>query len=135
MQQIEGYIISGTGRGSKFISMPVYSDIFSSLLEALPYPGTLNIKLDEKYVEIVNRYFEIGTKFDNLSTNGKQTGGIIVNHFYLTIDDNDCLCIGVRPLLTEHHTDVLEIVSQHFLRNKLELQNNSRLTLNITEKL
>ncbi len=135
MKKIEGHIISGTGRGSKFISMPVYLDIFSKLLNSLPYPGTLNIKLDEKYVEIVNRYFEIGTKFDNLLANGKQTGGIIVNHFYLSIDDEDCLCIGVRPLLTKHKTDVLEIVSQHFLRKKLELEDSSRLTLYITDKM
>lgn len=135
MKKIEGHIITGTGRGSKFISMPVYLDIFSKLLNSLPYPGTLNIKLDEEYVEVVNRYFEIGTKFDNLLSNGKPTGGIVVNHFYLSIDDSDCLCIGVRPLLTEHKTDILEIVSHHFLRKTLDLENDSRLSLSMTDKM
>ncbi|MFV2016456.1 MAG: DUF120 domain-containing protein, partial [Candidatus Heimdallarchaeota archaeon] len=78
--KISGKIVAGTGRGSKFISMSVYSDIFSNLLKAKPFLGTLNIKLDSEHVELVNRYFEIGTKFDNLITNGKSTGGIIVNH-------------------------------------------------------
>lgn len=115
--------------------MPVYSNIFSGLLESKPYPGTLNIKLDPEFVELINRYFEIGTKFDNLITDSKSTGGIIVNHFYVTIEGLQIMCVGVRPLLTTHHTDILEIVSQFFLREKLDLKNNSRLDLQITRKM
>ena len=133
--KISGVIVTGTGRGSKFITMPVYSSIFSGLLDSKPYPGTLNIKLDPEYVELVNRYFEIGTKFDNLITDNKSTGGIIVNHFYVNIDGSEILCIGVRPLLTTHQTDILEIVSQIFLREKLSLDDNSRLDLKITAKM
>lgn len=115
--------------------MPVYSNIFSGLLEAKPYLGTLNIKLDPEYVELINRYFEIGTKFDNLITDSKSTGGIVVNHFYVNIEGSQIMCVGVRPLLTTHHTDILEIVSQFFLREKLDLKNDSRLDLEITQKM
>ncbi len=132
---ISGKIVTGTGRGSKFITMPVYSNIFSQLLESKPYPGTLNIKLDPEYVDLINRYFEIGTKFDNLITDSKSTGGIIVNHFYANIDGSKIMCVGVRPLLTTHQTDILEIVSQFFLREKLDLEDNSRLDLEITSKM
>lgn len=135
MITISGTIVTGTGRGRKFISMPVYSNIFSSLLEAKPYPGTLNIKLDPEFVDTVNRYFEIGTKFDNLSTDSKSTGGIIVNHFFVNIDGTKIQCIGVRPLLTTHQTDILEIVSQYFLRERLGLENNSRLDIEMTTKM
>ncbi|MHA2099491.1 MAG: DUF120 domain-containing protein [Candidatus Kariarchaeaceae archaeon] len=135
MKKIEGYIVSGTGRGSKFITMPVYSRIFSRLLNATPYPGTLNIKLDQEYVNLVNQYFRIGTKYDNLVTNGKTTGGIILNHFFYDNDNENSICIGVRPLLTSHETNVLEIVSQHYLRQKLNLKDDSRLTLYITDKM
>ncbi|MCE7735132.1 MAG: DUF120 domain-containing protein [Candidatus Heimdallarchaeota archaeon] len=135
MFKISGKIVTGTGRGSKFIAMPVYSNIFSGLLESKPYPGTLNIKLDTEFVDLVNRYFEIGTKFDNLVTDSKSTGGIVVNHFYVEIDGSQVMCIGVRPLLTTHRTDILEVVSQYFLREKLNLENDSRLDLEITKKM
>ena len=133
MSSIEGIVESGVGRGATFIAIPVYHEIFEDLLEDTPFPGTLNVKLKLNDAEVVNQAFETGIVHENLEYDGRSYGGIVVIPLEIIGPSDNIRAVGVRPHLTSHTSDILEIVSGIHLRSSLDLKDGNSMRFILTK--
>lgn len=131
---IKGTVQTGVGRGSMFLSLPVYADICAEFLDAKPFAGTLNLQIEEPYSPIVDIHFERGTQFDNLTHNGKPTGGIILTDLTLIYKNGEEIHgLGVRPLKTSHASSIIEVISDVYLRERWDLRDGDVLSIRFND--
>ncbi len=122
---ISGIIVSGTGKGSYFVSQKVYSDQFMHILGFKPFPGTLNITVDEKDLQkIVNIPKE---KF-NIILGEEGFGDVKYIKSKLNNKINGVL---IFPAKTEHPPKILEFIASENLREYLHLKDGDLVTLKL----
>lgn len=133
--KLKGKVISGTGQGAKFINMKEYKKIFANLGMLNPYPGTLNIAITNRFkyrefIKICKPKFS--TK--EIRTKVKVLGGIIVWEGILAKKDSqkEVRVLILRPLLSKHEENVLEVISPLYLRKYLNLRDGDYVSLNIS---
>jgi riboflavin kinase len=126
-RRLQGSVTSGTGRGAKFIALPIYSDIFRSLLGDDPFFGTLNLILPSSEIDYISEKFKKGRVFEDLIYNEKEYGGIITIPVTIACNDHTIDAIAVRPNLTTHDSNIVEIVSTKHLRECLNLKDEDTL--------
>ncbi len=122
--EIKGKIVSGTRKGSYFMSLEVYQDEFQEKLGFEPFPGTLNLEISQENAEaIINLKDKMGTikgsgsfgdvKFLPAQLNEKIDGAILF------------------PVKTQHSNEILEFVAGENLRESLQLKDEDFITLKI----
>jgi riboflavin kinase, archaea type len=122
--EIKGKLVSGTHKGSYFMSLDFYQSQFRDKLGFRPYPGTLNLEISvSKAREIFNFPDKIGTikgegplgdvKFIPATLNQELDGAIIF------------------PVKTQHPLEILEFVAPQNLRKALKLKDGDVLTITI----
>ncbi len=122
-----GRIESGLGRGKKFICKNYYSSQIKRLFGFEPYPGTLNIKPEEKFLKRFNDLKEVSYfKIDSLSKNGEKLGA--VKCFFGEIERFSC---GFLIPEFSDHQDIFEVVSPLFLKEKLRVKDGDRINFYI----
>jgi len=133
---VRGSVISGIGVGHKYVSIPYYKNLLSSLLDGEePYPGTLNIRVNLTYKELSNlcKPNEVPSKV----IEGKRYGGFIYWKGKIktvpSIGSSKQVIVPkvliLRPHLSRHEDNVLEIVSHEHLRSKLSLRDGDTLEI------
>lgn len=113
----KGKLISGMGEGKYYTEQNGYADQFKKKLGFTPYPGTLNVEIE--YIE--------RNKLRLL----RNCGGVIIEEFKTenrTFGSVVCLKAtinGVEGAIVlpkrSHYATVLEFISPHHLREKLQL--------------
>jgi Transcriptional regulator of a riboflavin/FAD biosynthetic operon len=123
-----GVVVSGLGEGVFYISLEGYRRVMEELLGFVPYPGTLNIKLDPQSLAY-RRYLESlpGILIPGF-TNGMRTYGA-VKAFRARIRGVEGAV--VMPERTHHPTDVIEVVAPVKLRDVLGLRDGDRVEIEI----
>ena len=122
--EIKGKIVSGTHKGTYFMSLDVYQEEFLEKLGFKPFPGTLNLEISsEDAASILDLSDDMGiikgkgnfgdVKFLPAQLNGKIRGAILF------------------PLKTHHSDEILEFVSDENLRKTLHLKDGDGTTLQI----
>jgi riboflavin kinase, archaea type len=122
--EITGKIISGTHKGSYFMSLEVYKEEFRKKLKFEPFHGTLNLKISpENATKISSMQDKMGViggtgnygdvKFLPAQLNGIVDGAILF------------------PVKTEHSPEILEFVAKENLRITLKLKDGDETTLKI----
>jgi len=122
--EITGKIISGTHKGSYFMSLEVYKEEFRKKLKFEPFPGTFNLKISpENATNISSMQDKMGVikgtgnygdvKFLPAQLNGIVNGAILF------------------PVKTEHSPEILEFVAKDNLRITLKLADGDEATLKI----
>ncbi|MCY3410871.1 MAG: DUF120 domain-containing protein [Candidatus Heimdallarchaeota archaeon] len=124
---MKGCIRSGLGRGKKFVAIPAYEKIFEEEIGDKPFHGTLNIEVSKNDAKIIADIFSKGKVYDNIFHENKQMGAIILVPLILKCINTDVQAVGVRPLLSEHQSTILEIVAPIHLREHCNLEDNSEL--------
>ncbi|MGC9145807.1 MAG: DUF120 domain-containing protein [Nitrososphaeria archaeon] len=127
---MEGKVFSGLGEGAYYMSLEGYKEQFVKKLGFAPYPGTLNIRLDSRYIkerEKLNEYRNFGIKIEGFS-NGLRTYGSLWC-FHAFVD-------GIRGAViiierTHYDIDVVEIISQYNLRKELNLKDGDRVKISV----
>ncbi len=122
--EITGKVISGTHKGSYFMSLEVYKEEFRKKLKFEPFPGTLNLKISPenaaniasmqnkmRVIEGTGNYGDV--KFLQAQLNGIVNGAILF------------------PVKTEHSPEILEFVAKENLRITLKLADGDEATLKI----
>lgn len=128
--KIKGVLVDGMGDGKKFLSMEQYKKGFEALLGFEPYPGTLNLELDEKGVEKVRELKKIDTReVPGFVLDGKQFYQIKV--YRARIEEEDGAIIF--PMLSHHPESIVEFVTKDCMRAKYGLENGNELELEIFE--
>jgi CTP-dependent riboflavin kinase len=128
---IEGKIQTGLGRGSKFMSLPVYSNIFHKYFSNPPFCGTLNLMVDLNKSVIIDGAFESGDIYEELYNDGKRVGDIIVIRIILHKNGTSLNCVAVRPLKTSHSEGIIEIVSDKYIRGQWDVTDDDKLNIEI----
>jgi riboflavin kinase len=125
-----GVVTSGLRDGEYYISLANYRKQIKEKLGFTPFPGTLNIRIDEPENRMLLereegariRSFEIGKRFFGGAKclpaliNKKIRGAVII------------------PNRTHYGPDILEIIAKENLRKKLNLKDGSRVTIDVVNK-
>lgn len=126
---IEGKVFSGLGEGGFYVGMQGYRKQFVHKLGFDPYPGTLNVKLEtERDIGAKAELDNIpAVQIEGFKDNKRTYGG--ANCYKATINDVNAAVLAVER--THYPTDVIEIISQHYLRKRLKLKDGSAVRIKI----
>ena len=113
------------------MSLKGYTKQFAQKIGYVPFPGTLNVKLDKKeHVESLRQLNNMdGTKINGFS-DGKRTYGW-VKCFACKLNDK----VGAQLIMlerTHHDLSTIELISKFEIRKKLALTSGSPISIKIT---
>ncbi len=127
---LEGSVFSGLGEGAYYMSLPKYKEQFYKKLGFEPFPGTLNIKLDLRYImerERLEQYKHLGINIEGFSDGSRTYGALWCFH---------CLIEGVRGavvLIERTHYDIsaIEVISPISFRKELGLKDGDKVKITV----
>lgn len=118
--ELSGKIVSGLGEGRYYLSIRSYTKQFEELLGFTPYPGTLNVKLDDKSaaarVRLNNR---TPIYISSFKTSNRTYGGI--KCYIGSIGRIDGAVIV--PDRSHYHNDIIETVAPVSIKETLNINN------------
>ena len=128
--ELKGILISGMGEGAYYMSLKGYTVQFKKKIGYIPFPGTLNVKLQQKeYQEAVKQFESLeGVKINGFS-DGKRTYGWVKCFNAKLNNAVDCELIILER--THHDDTVIELISKFNLREKTKIKNGSKLNIRI----
>ena len=121
--KITGEVTTGLGKAAYFLSQEFYSREFKKNLGFVPFPGTLNVIVNEEYLDEIN---EIKVNCKNLIKPDEGFGA--VNYIEAILNDKIKGAI-VFPAKTTHEENYLEFISQNKLRDELKLNDGDVVSL------
>ena len=128
--ELNGSVISGLGEGAYYMSLKGYTKQFKAKIGYVPFPGTLNIKLNQlQATQIIQQLDEIDNMTLDPFFDGKRTYGW-VKCFHATLNDS-IKCELIRLERTHHDNSVIELISKNNLRKTAGLQTDSKVTVQI----
>lgn len=130
MLKVKGTITSGRGEGSKYVGMHIYNEILSTILNAKPFNGTLNVVLNNLNFDELITYCTPSIVND-IHTSENTYGGFYywrcrVINAYNGISEN---VIALRPFRSSNPKNVIELVSGKYLREYLKLEDGNPVIL------
>lgn len=128
---LSGVLVAGMGEGKYYMSLKGYTKQFAQKIGYVPFPGTLNVKLDKKeHVESLRQLSNMdGTKIDGFS-DGKRTYGWVKCFACKLNDKVDAQLIILER--THHDLSTIELISKFEIRKKLALKSGSSISIKIT---
>ncbi len=121
--QIDGEVTTGLGKAAYFLSQEFYTNEFNKNLGFVPYPGTLNVIVSEKYLDEIN---EIKDSCQNIIKPDEGFGA--VKYIKAKLNDNVNGAI-VFPAKTTHDENYLEFIAEKKLREELHLNDGDIVSL------
>lgn len=128
--ELKGTLISGMGEGAYYMSLKGYTKQFKSRIGYIPFPGTLNVRLDKKvHQETIKQFKNMdGIKIEGFS-DGKRTYGW-VKCFHAKVNQSiDCELIILER--THHDDSIVELISKTCIRKLGKLKDGSSITVTI----
>jgi riboflavin kinase len=123
LEVVRGKVAAGLGEGQYYISRKGYRTQFLQRLGFVPFPGTLNIKLDEPFVPASRQAIRIEGFRDEERTFG------------------DCCCYKirvegieaaiVRPDRSSYPANLVEVIAPMCLRKALDLANGDEVEVTL----
>ena len=128
--ELRGKIVSGMGEGAYYMSLKGYSKQFKLKLGYIPFPGTLNVRLDdEKYIQAIGNLSQhAGIKIDSFS-DGKRTFGWVKCFSGRINNKIECELIILER--THHDKSIIEFISKNYIRKSLKVRDNSSINIKI----
>lgn len=132
-----GHVSSGLGRGAEFVSLPGYAAQFRTLLGTDPYPGTLNITLNEGTASRDSLDESSAICLDGWVDGNRSFGAVrcypatVTAQRAGTEDDQSTRAYVVDPVETDHDSDTLELVASVQLRDALGLDDGDRVVVHV----
>ncbi|MEM1540504.1 MAG: DUF120 domain-containing protein [Candidatus Bathyarchaeia archaeon] len=122
---VKGKILSGSGEGAFFIFLPWVKRQIKEKLGFIPYPGTLNLRLIGKYVEVRN-LLQSAKAMEILPEPGYCRGKCFMAYI-----KSDVACAVVLPCVENYPEDILEIIAPLNLRENLKLKDGDEVEVRI----
>lgn len=130
MVELEGKLISGMGEGAYYMSLKGYTKQFKTKIGYVPFPGTLNVKLEKKeYTEAVRQFEALDGVIIKGFSDGKRTYGWVKCFAAKLNSSMDCQLIRLER--THHDTSIIELISKKNIRKNAKLSDGSRLKITI----
>jgi riboflavin kinase, archaea type len=122
---LSGKVFSGMGKGRYYVGHPEYQKRFEKRLGYAPYPGTLNLKLeDHGLVEEMNRLRETeGTRVEGFTSRGESFSSL--NCFDGRMDGERVTLLFID--VTYYNESVVELISPTYLRKRFGLKDGDRV--------
>ena len=129
-----GNVQTGMGEGKYYVKIPNYFSKLSELLGEEPFPGTLNVVLEDDYIEefyltVNNQKPKIIDSFTNTDLN--RTFGPVncynVEVFYSEREEEKVKCLFLDIRRTSHKKNVVEFVSNFNLREKFLMKDGDKI--------
>ncbi len=120
---LSGVVERGVGEGSYYISLKGYLTQFREKLGINPYAGTLNLRVSETELS----RFLTGLEKVNIAgfkTKERTFGEIDA---YLAIINSSVKGALILPKRTTHPSNIVELISEDYLRGKLMLRDGDRV--------
>jgi len=124
---LSGSVISGLGEGAYYMSLKGYTKQFKVKIGYIPFPGTLNIKLNQ--LQDILQLDELDNIMIDPFSDGKRTYGW-VKCFHATLN-NSIKCELIRLERTHYDNSVIELISKNNLRETARLETGSKVTVKI----
>jgi len=124
---LSGKVISGLGEGQYYTNLEGYRVQFEKKLDISPYPGTLNIRLDEKSFPLRNMLELGGIQIEGFKTKDRTFGGV---RCYPAMIEG-LRCGVVLPQRSHHGDDIIEVISPYCLRERLGLRDGSEVKVEV----
>jgi len=121
-----GRVVTGLGEGQYYISLDGYRQQFLKNLGFDPYPGTLNIRLDDRSIDIrkkINPKIKITGFTDQNRTFGS---GSCFN-----IKIKDVIGAVITPERTHYPEDIIEVIAPVNLREYLNIKDGSTIEVEL----
>ncbi len=113
--KIDGEVTTGMGKAAFFLSQEFYTNEFKKNLGFIPFPGTLNIIVDDKYLNDIN---SIKDNCVNVIKPDAEFGA--VKYIQAKLNDEIDGAI-VFPAKTTHEENYLEFICEIKLRDEFNL--------------
>ena len=113
----KGEIFTGEGEASEFLSLEPYTDFIEEKTGFQPYPGTLNLRMNEEEAQKI-RDNAAKHRMEPVEHQGRELGGLTL--YKAEVNGEECYI--VQPDLTRYGEEVLEIVAPDNLREKFDLE-------------
>jgi len=127
---LNGSVISGLGEGAYYMALNGYTKQFKVKIGYVPFPGTLNIKLNQhQATQIIQQLDDLDNTIIDPFSDGKRTYGW-VKCFHVTLN-NSIKCELIRLERTHHDNSVIELISKNSLRRTARLKTGSKVTIKI----
>ncbi len=115
--KLTGKIIDGIGQGKYYMSLEHYKKGINEKFGFVPYPGTLNVKINKKDLHKREAIMKENLiSISGFKTNDRSFGELFC--YPAKIDNIKCAIIF--PLRTHHGNEIIEIAAKENLRKKLK---------------
>jgi riboflavin kinase len=123
-------IISGMGEGAYYMSMKGYTKQFKSKLGYIPFPGTLNVKLNDKKFTEAKRELDThqGIMINGFS-DGKRTYGWVKCYPAKINSTVDGMMITLER--THYDDSIIELISKTNIKKTAKLSNGSSISIRV----
>ncbi|MDY6768951.1 MAG: DUF120 domain-containing protein [Candidatus Nanohaloarchaea archaeon] len=121
--EMTGEVVSGLGRGAAYVGMDTYQERFEDVLGFSPFPGTLNIVVDEEAKEALKAAAE-RERIEGFEKDGERFSA--VDAFPVTVETVEAALLEME--VTDHPPEVAEIVAPQNLRDELALEDGDTVT-------
>ena len=126
---LSGKVASGLGEGRYYLSQPGYVVQFTERLGYVPYPGTLNVKVQAEALRRASLVADwSGVRIDGFHASGRTFGGATC--FPARMNGHACHLIHPDR---SHYKDVIEFVARDCLREALHLKDNDSVEVSVEE--
>lgn len=126
---LAGTVQSGLGEGAYYMSLPPYTEQFKGTLGFIPFPGTLNIRLNSGAIFQRKRLTSADWKtVQGFESEGRTFGDVKCLPCFI----RDVPCGIVMPGRTHYPEELLEVVSPEGLRKMFSLQDGDEVAIEVT---
>lgn len=117
---------SGAGDGEFYMSKEVYQQAFNEKLGFRPFPGTLNLEVDEKERKKLEENSET-IEIRGVYENGERLSNVDVTP--CRIGEVECGLLKLE--FTDHPDSIAEVIAPVELREKFDLEDGDKVTLRV----
>lgn len=127
--EVSGKVFSGMGKGRYYVGHPEYQKRFERSLGYVPYPGTLNVKLEDGgTIEALERLrSKGGVKVEGFTLKGESFSSLTCFDGELRGERVTLLFIDV----TYYNETVAELISPVYLRGRLGLRDGEDVSFTV----
>ncbi len=124
--RIRGSVFSGLGEGKYYISRDSYFKEITTKLGFKPYHGTLNLRInvnDIDRLDLIRGSWPIIIK--GFEEEGRRFGDVLC--YPLKVPKIDAKVAGIIPQRTHYGSNILELISDVFLREALNIEDGDEV--------
>lgn len=124
---LSGILVRGLGEGTYFMSMQHYKKEIKKRLGFNAYPGTLNLKVGKKQMDVLKNIKSI--KINGFKSKNRTFGGASCYQAKIKSINGSIIV----PDLTKHKKDIIEFIAPVHLKSELKLKDGDKIKVELMQ--